>query len=104
MLTSRNNDHRWILAAIVESGNRRFWGWHEVFFVTFFWLLFFLAYVEPKLFFRFGARKFSSAAPTLVACWVEVVNINMKSGMALVRGSKIPSRPALRLHAIRRAR
>ena len=36
MLTSRNNDPRWILATIVESGNRRFWGWHDLFFVTFF--------------------------------------------------------------------
>jgi hypothetical protein len=42
MLTSRNNDPRWILATIVESGNRQFWGWHELFFVTFFLLLFFL--------------------------------------------------------------
>jgi hypothetical protein len=38
----KKNDYRWILATIVESGNRRFWGWHELFFVTFFWLLFFL--------------------------------------------------------------
>ena len=36
MLTSRNNDLRWILATIVESGNRRFWGWHELFFVMVF--------------------------------------------------------------------
>ena len=33
--------------------------------MTFFSLLFFLVYVEPKLFFRFWAGKFSSAAPTL---------------------------------------
>jgi hypothetical protein len=58
MLTSRNNDLRWILATIVESGNRRFWGWHELFFVTFFLLLFFL-----RIFFRFRVGKFSSAAP-----------------------------------------
>ena len=37
MLILRNNDHRWILATIVGSGNRQFWGWHELFFVTSFW-------------------------------------------------------------------
>ena len=42
MLTSHNNDPRWILATIVESGNHRFWGWREFFFVMLFWLLFFL--------------------------------------------------------------
>jgi hypothetical protein len=42
MLTSQNSDPRWILATIVESGNCRFWGWQELFFVTFFWLLLFL--------------------------------------------------------------
>ena len=36
MLTSRNNDPRWILATIVESRNCQFWGWHELFFMTFF--------------------------------------------------------------------
>jgi hypothetical protein len=40
--TSQHNDPSWILATIVESGNCRFWGWHELFFVMFFWLQFFL--------------------------------------------------------------
>ncbi len=40
----------------------------------------------------------------LVACLVEVVNVSMKSGMARVRGSKIPRPPPLRLScAMRRA-
>ena len=34
MLTSQNDDLRWILATIVESGNHQFWGW--LVFVTFF--------------------------------------------------------------------
>jgi hypothetical protein len=33
----------------------------------------------------------------LVACRVDVVNVSMKSGIARVRGSNIPSPPALRL-------
>jgi hypothetical protein len=69
MLTSRNNDLRWILATIVKSGNRRFWGWHELCFVTFFWLLFFLRTWNQTFFFRFWAGKFSSAAPNLFG-WV----------------------------------
>ncbi len=67
MLTSRNDDLRWILATIVESGNRQFWGWlRDVFFASIFlaYASIFLAYVEPNLFFRFQAGKFSSAAPT----------------------------------------
>ena len=63
MFTSRNNDPRWILATIVESGNHRFWGLQELFFVTFFWLLFFLPTWNQNLFFCFRAEKFSSAAP-----------------------------------------
>ena len=58
MLTSRNNDPRWILATIVESGNRQFWGWHELFFVTLFLLLFFL-----RTWNQIRTGKFSSAAP-----------------------------------------
>ena len=46
----------------VKSGNRRFWGWHELFFVTFFWLLFFLAYVEPN-FFSIWRRKILQCSP-----------------------------------------
>ena len=66
MLTLQNNEHRWILANIVESGNRQFWGWHELFFVTFFWLLFFLRTWNQNLFFFcFHSGKFSSAAPTI---------------------------------------
>ena len=39
-----------------------------------------------------------------VACPVEVMNISMKSGIALVQGSKIPSPLVLRLScAMRRA-
>jgi hypothetical protein len=63
MLKSQNNDPRWILATNVESGNHRFWGWHELFFVTCFLLLFFLRTWNQN-FFRFCAGKFSSAAPT----------------------------------------
>ena len=48
MLTSQNNDPRWILATIVESGNHRFWGWHKLCFVTFFLLLFFLRIFAPE--------------------------------------------------------
>jgi hypothetical protein len=55
------------MATIVESGNRRFWGWHELFFVAFFWLLFFLRTWNQNFFFHFRAGKFSSAAPTNVA-------------------------------------
>jgi hypothetical protein len=33
---------------------------------------------------------------SLVACWVDVVNVSMKSGIARVRGSNIPSPLALR--------
>jgi hypothetical protein len=54
MLTSQNNDLRWILATIAESENRRFWGWHELFFVTFFWLLFFLRTWNQNFFFAFA--------------------------------------------------
>ncbi len=32
-----------------------------------------------------------------IACWVEVVNLSMKSGMACVRGSRIPRPPAFKL-------
>ena len=65
MLTLRNNDLRWILAlaTIVESRNCQFWGWHELFFVTIFRLLFFLCTWNPNFFFRFHSGKFSSAAP-----------------------------------------
>jgi hypothetical protein len=59
MLTSRNNDLRWILATIVESGNRRFWGWHKLCFVTFFWLLFFLCTWN---------QFFSPVQPLLLCC------------------------------------
>ena len=65
MLTSRNIYHRWILATIVESGNRQFWGWNELFFVMFFLLLFFLRTWNQNFFFRFRAGKFSSAAPNM---------------------------------------
>ncbi len=77
MLTSRNDDLRWILATIVESGNRRFSGWtncdelcfHGASFVLrdVFLASIFVAYVEPKLFFHFRAGKFSSGAPIVVA-------------------------------------
>ncbi len=63
MLTSQNNNPRWILATIIESGNSQFWEWHELFFVTFFWLLFFLRTWIQNFFFHFRPGKFSSAAP-----------------------------------------
>ncbi len=50
MLTSRNDELRWILATIVKSGNHRFWGWHKLFFVMFFWLLFFLRTWNQNIF------------------------------------------------------
>jgi hypothetical protein len=84
MLTLRNNAHRWILATIVKSGNRRFWGWPRLFFVTFFWLLFFL---EPKLFFHFCAGKFSSAAPIQ-----EAFRLWMPRGELRVRKKGKPSK------------
>jgi len=66
MLTSQNNDFRWILATIVNSGNHRFWGWHELCFVTFFLLLFFLHMWNQNFLFLFRAGKFSRAAPIIV--------------------------------------
>ncbi len=63
MLTSRNNDPRWILATIVDFQNRRFWGWHELCFARKFLLLFFLRTWNQTSFFRLRAGKFSSAAP-----------------------------------------
>ena len=30
MLTLQNNNPRWILSTIVQSGNRQFWGWLEL--------------------------------------------------------------------------
>jgi hypothetical protein len=75
MLTLRNDDLRWILATIVESGNHRFWGWTNCASTVFrlysfvlrdvFLASIFVAYVEPKLFFHFRAGKFSSGAPTV---------------------------------------
>jgi hypothetical protein len=62
MLTSRNIDLRWILATIVERGNCQFWGWHELFFVTFFWLIFFLRTWNQNFFSAF-ARENSPVQP-----------------------------------------
>ncbi len=59
MSSSRKEYHRWIMATIVESGNRRFWGWHELCFMTFVLLLFFLRTWNQN-FFRFCVGKFSS--------------------------------------------
>ncbi len=66
MLTSRNDDLRWILATIVESGNRRLWGWtncdelcfHSASFVLrdVFLASIFVAYVEPFFFFTFAQQ------------------------------------------------
>jgi len=69
MLTSHNNDPRWILATIVESGNHRFWGWREFFFVMLFWLLFFLHTWNQHVFFCFHVGIFSRAAPTKKNSW-----------------------------------
>ena len=69
MLTSQNNDPRWILATIVESGNRRFWGWHKLCFATCFLLLFFLRSWNQNFFSRFRTGNFSSAAPNYEIYW-----------------------------------
>ena len=70
MITSRNNDPRWILATIVKSRNRQFWGWHKLFYMKFYWLHFseYVLYCtwNQNFFFRFCAGKFSSAAPTIM--------------------------------------
>jgi hypothetical protein len=50
MLTSRNYDPRWILATIAESGNFQFWGWHELFFVSFFFFYFSCVHGTKKFF------------------------------------------------------
>jgi hypothetical protein len=63
MLTSRNNDPRWILATIVESGNHRFWRLQEFFFVTFFRLLFFLPTWNQNLFFLLSRGKILQCSP-----------------------------------------
>jgi len=62
MLTSRNNDPRWILATIVKSGNRQFWGWHELFFVTFFCFYFSCVHGTKAFVFAF-ARENSPVQP-----------------------------------------
>ncbi len=82
MLTSRNDDLRWILATIVESGNHQFWGWtncdewcfHSASFVLcdVFLASIFVAYVEPKLFLRFREGKFSSADPTAGLVYLDI--------------------------------
>ena len=64
MLTSRNNEPRWILATIINFQNRQFWGWHKLCFVRRFLLLFFLRTWNQTSFFCLRAGKFSSAAPT----------------------------------------
>jgi hypothetical protein len=73
MLTSRNDDLRWILATIVESGNRQFWGWmtcdelcfHGASFVLcdVFLASIFVVYVEPKLFFSLSGGKILQCSP-----------------------------------------
>jgi hypothetical protein len=61
MSTSQNNDPRWILATIVESGNQQFWGWNKLIYVTFFWCTW-----KHNFFFAF-ARENSPVQPLLVA-------------------------------------
>jgi hypothetical protein len=66
-------------------------GVDELCFVTFFSLLFFLVYVEPKLFFLLSPGKFSSAAPT----------INCRAAFALSHVSKtVSERKAIELFNI----
>ena len=64
MLTSRNTDLRWILAlaTIVKSGNCRFWGWHKLFFVTFFGF-YFSCVRGTKTFFPLTHRKILQCSP-----------------------------------------
>ena len=62
-MTSQNNDPRWILATIVESGNHQFWGWHEFFFVTFFLLLFFLCAWNQNFCFSLSYGKILQCSP-----------------------------------------
>jgi hypothetical protein len=64
MLTSQNNDLRWILATIVESGNRRFWGWLELCFVTFFGF-YFSCVRGTKTFFSLSRGKILQCSPYL---------------------------------------
>ena len=81
MLTSQNDDLRWKLATIVESGNHRLWGWTNcastvlhLCFVMFFWLLFLLRMWNQN-FFHFHAGKFSSGAPiNVLDCDVKAVH------------------------------
>ncbi len=47
-----------------ESGNRQFWGWHELCFVTFFWLLFVLRTWNQN-FFSLSRRKILQCSPYL---------------------------------------
>ena len=64
MLTSRNNDLSWILATIVKCGNRRFWGWHELFFVTFFGFYFSCVHGTKTFFFAY-TRENSPVQPLI---------------------------------------
>ena len=62
MLTSQNNDLSWILATIVKCGNCRFWGWHELFFVTFFGF-YFSCVRGTKTFFSLTRGKILQCSP-----------------------------------------
>jgi hypothetical protein len=63
MLTSRNNDPRWILATIVRKWKLPIWGVAWIVLRDVFMASIFLAYMEPQLFSPFRVGKFSSAAP-----------------------------------------
>ena len=95
MLTLQNIDLRWILATIVESGNCRFWGWHELFFVTFFWLLFFLRTWNQSFFFAY-MRENSPVQPLSMVFMVFIVSmVSMVSMVFMLFIVSWPSRTAL---------
>jgi hypothetical protein len=54
MSSSRKEYHRWIMATIVESGNRQFWGWTNCALWRFFRFYFFSVRGTKTFFFAFG--------------------------------------------------
>jgi hypothetical protein len=79
MSTSQNNDPRWILATIVESGNHPFWGWHELIYVMFFC-------VRGNNFFFAFAWENSPVQPLLVASHQVAVEMGFCCGELLGNG------------------
>jgi hypothetical protein len=62
MSSSRKEYHRWIMATIVESGNRRFWGWTNCASWRFFRFYFF-SVRGTKLFFSLSGGKILQCSP-----------------------------------------